>query len=191
MNSFHMEKKVYRSKRSQFILLFWTIPLIGSEILFCVLGILDPGEPLLNKIYGLLIMGILLILLGAFFIYTFINHVEVSSEGVEYYVSGLRMYTPWKNIVGITQIRHPLFPLHPTTVFVLRQPALLNISLAEGKRQRLPVVENYWYLKLFTAAPMNYLWYMPLPRTLVSPFDLEQGEFSMYIRQYLPLLSKR
>ena len=191
MNSFHMEKKVYRSKRSQFILLFLSTFLIGSEILFSMLGILDPGEPLLNKIYVLLIMGILLILLGAFFISTFINHIEVSSEGVAYYGTGFRMYTPWTNIVGITQIRHPLFPFHPTTVFVLRQPALLNISLAEGKRQHLPVVESYWMMKLFTAAPMNYLCYMPLHVSLVSPSDLEQGEFSVYIRQYLPLLSRR
>ena len=191
MNTFHTEKKVYRSKRSQFVLLFLSAFLTGSEILFCVLGILDPGEPLLNKIYVLLIMGILLILLGAFFISTLINHVEVSSEGVVYYGSGLHMYTPWKNIVCITQIRYPLFPLHPTTAFVLRQPALLNISLAEGMRQHLPVVESHWMMKLFTATPMNYLWYMPLHVSLVSPFDLEQGEFSVYIRQYLPLLSKR
>ena len=50
MNTFHTEKKVYRSKRSQFVLLFLSTFLIGSEILFSMLGILDPGEPLLNKI---------------------------------------------------------------------------------------------------------------------------------------------
>ena len=191
MNIFHMEKKVYRSKRSQFILLFWLLLPTSSGILLCVLGILDPGEPLLNKIYGMLIIGLLLSLLCAFFIITMFNRIEVSPEGVVYYVDGFRMYTPWTNIVGITQRRHPLVPFHSTTVFVLRQPALLNISLEEGKRQQLAVVENYWYLKFFTVAPMNYLWYMPLPRTLVSPFDLEQGEFSMYIRQYVPSLSKR
>ena len=187
-----MEKKVYRSKRSQFILLFWgTLLLIGAVILLYVLVILNPGEPLLKKIYLLVIIGILLILLCIAFISILVSRLEVSSEGVECYIDGFRMYTPWNNIVSITQIRHPLVPFHFTTVFVLRQPALLNVSLEEGKRQHLPVVENVWYLKLFTATPMNFLWYMPLPRTLVSPVDLEQGEFSMYIRQYLPSLLKR
>ena len=183
-----MKKKVYRSKRSQFILLFLSILLAGPVILFCVLVILDPGETLLKKIYALLIIGILLILSCIFFISTLINHIEVSSEGVAYYGLALRIYTPWTNVVGITHIQYPLYPFHPTTVFVLRQPALLNGSVEEGKRQQLPVVENFWYLKLLTATPMNYLWYMPLHGSLVSPFDLEQGDFSVYIRQYAPYI---
>ena len=191
MNVFHMEKKVYRSKRTQFILFFWGILLTGSMIFACVLVILNPGETLLKKIYALLSLGICLIFSCVIFIFILTNRIEVSSEGVTYYGEVLRLYTPWTNIAGITQIRHPLFPFHITTVFVLQQPALLNISFEEGKRQQLPVVKNYWMMKLFTSTPMNYLWYMPLPRTLVSPFDLEQGEFSVYIRQYLPLLSRR
>lgn len=189
MNVFHIEKKIYRSKRTQFILLFVSILLITvGIILLFVLVILNPRETLFKKIYALLIIGIFLILLCAFLIFTLTNHLEVSSEGVVYYGDGFHMYTPWTNIVGITQIRYPFFPSHPTTVFVLRQPALLNISLEEGKRQRLPVVKNYWMMKLFTATPMNYLWYMPLHGSLVSAFDLEQGELSVYIRQYAPHL---
>ncbi len=141
MNIFHMEKKVYHSKRSRFILLFLSIFLTNSVLLlFGWLVILNPGETLLKKFYALLIIGILLILLCTAFISILIHHIKVSSEGVEYYVDGFRIYTPWTNIVGITQIRHPLVPFHNTTVFVLRQPALLNISLEEGKRQQLPVV---------------------------------------------------
>ncbi len=183
MNIFHMKKKVNRSRLLPFFLL-WNVFLTGFVLFAFVLVILNPGETLLRKIYALLSTGMYIILSVFLFISTLTNRLEFSSEGVVYYGTGFRMYTPWTNIVGITQIRHPLFPFHPTTVFVLRQPALLNISLAEGKRQHLPVVESYWMMKLFTATPMNYLWYMPLHVSLVSPFDLEQGEFSAYIRQY-------
>ena len=127
-----------------------------------------------------------MILSLALFISALTNRLEVSSEGVTYDGTDFRMYTPWHNIVGITQIRHPLYPFHNTTVFVLRQSALLTISLEEGKRQRLPIVENYWYLKLFTSTPMNYLWYLPLPGGLISRFDWEQGELGAYVRQFAP-----
>ena len=189
MNIFHMEKKVYRARRFPFFR-HWIIFFTCSVIFTCVMGILNPEETLITKLETSEFLGIQLLCAVIIFISTSTNRLEVSSEGVAYYEFGFRMYTPWHNIGGVTYIKHPISSLHVTPVFILRQPAFLNVSIEEGKRQKLAVVEKYWTMKFLTATPMNYLWYLPLPKTLVSPFDLEQGELSMYIRPYLPSLSK-
>lgn len=118
MNGFPMEKKVYRSRLLPFFL-FWNVFLTSFILFACVLVILNPGETLLRKIYALLGVGMYVIISLALFISTLTSRLEVSSEGIAYYGTGFRMYTPWHNIVGITQIRHPLVPFHITTVFVL------------------------------------------------------------------------
>ena len=190
MKSFHMKKKVYRTKRFPFFLK-WIISFIGLSIFVNVLGILTLKETLNTKLDTFMNVEILLICFVIISIFTVTNRLEVSSEGVTYYEMGFRIYTPWHNIVGVTPIKHPISSLHITTVFTFRQPALLNVSIEEGKRQGLAVIEKYWLMRCLAAPPITYLWYSPLPRTLVSPFDLEQGELSMYIRQYAPSLLNR
>ena len=187
---FEMCKKVYRSKTRTLCIVL--VCLQGSYLFIgCIVGILDPGESFLRKLFACLLIAFFLFLAPFSIVSTLTSRVEVSADGIVFFADGFRIYTPWYNIVGFVPIRHPLIAFHTIPALLFRQPALPNLTLEEGKRRGLPVVENYWMMRLLTATPLNYLWYLPLPSGMVSQFDWEQGEISAYLRHYAPHLVAR
>ncbi|HLG64584.1 MAG TPA: hypothetical protein VKY19_21780 [Ktedonosporobacter sp.] len=139
----------------------------------------------------LALTGLMICIIGSVIIFTsLMTHIEISQEGITFYSVGFRIYTPWHNIVNINKIKHPYFsPLYLIDAFVLEEPARLNISIKEGKQQGIAVVEKHWIL--LGAKPSSYLWYMPMPSSIVKRTEWEQGEIGTFIRLYAPHIFER
>lgn len=182
-----MNKKIYRMQWLPFFLI-WNVVLTGAILFLFILMIHNPGETTLSKIQIIFLVGIYMICSISVFVSALVTRVVVSTDGVAFYANGFHIYTPWDNIMGITQIKYPIFPFHVTPVFILHQPALLHISLDEGRQRRLAVIEKYWKMRILAVKPQVFMCYLPMPKDIVSRIVREQGELGSYIRQHTPHL---
>jgi hypothetical protein len=172
------------------------------------------GLKILNIIVSLLLIGLTYLLIRVLFIgsFSFVkdlwdvffigitlfalfvsliywnDRLEVSDEGIAYYGLGFRIYTPWENIISIARVKHPhafIFRNRPLTALTLRSPASLHMTVEEGKRRQVAVIEKHWLA--FSTKPQNYNRYLPLflLETLTHD-DLSRHEIGAYIRRYAP-----
>lgn len=157
-------------------------------IAICLLIWIMLSQPLsfLRRLQDVLLLGIAILAILILVIY--INDsIEVSPEGIAYYGFGFHIYTPWQNIVGMSRMRHPHAPFLPRPVdaLLLKSPALLDISISEGKRHRVAVIEKHWLV--FSRKPHTYNLCLPLfvSESLASG-NLFRHELGLYIREFAP-----
>lgn len=114
------------------------------------------------------------------------TRLEVSSEGVAYYGWNIRMYTPWQNIVGVARVPYPRLGTSTlVNAFLFRSPAILNVSISEGKRRGIAVIEKRW--RLFLTPSRSYIHNLPIfADDLLTATDISHHEIATYIRRYAP-----
>lgn len=110
------------------------------------------------------------------------SYLEITPYGIILDSGFYRIYSPWENI---TVIRRSHI-LRPSTVFVLREPAVRNISVFEGIGRRQAVIERCSFITLqieliSQSYIMNFLLYMPEK-------DWESENLDAYFQYYAPHL---
>lgn len=182
------QSRIYRQNSLQKIMLLWYLLITGCLVLFSTWSVIHHQGLPTNSLYLLLVIGMGIVFLFGVIV-TWNNRVEISFEGIAYYGAGFRIYTPWDNVIGLANVKHPSSPFQNIPVFVFKQPARLGVSIREGKRAGQAVIEHYWILErwgIFAANPLTYTRCLPLPRNIISQAEWEWGEFGRYSRQYAP-----
>lgn len=94
---------------------------------------------------------ILLLFMIAFALGSFLAvremRLELTADGIAFYAWGYRMYTPWNNIAGVEESHAygTSFLLRSFMGLTLHHDCVLGISIEEGKRQSIAVIETDWW----------------------------------------------
>ncbi len=183
--------KIFRSRttgRYHVLSLFMLIGGIGLLILAGVLLrlfiIAHPPLPLLlGSVLLLLVLVLLagLLLRGYYFIRA--SQIILTSEGILYNAVSFKMYTPWKNAIGIGGVTYGI----SFKGLVLHEPAVMERKVSEGIQQGIAVIE----LTRFMIAKNHFK--QRCPFTHILPVDIGlvgtnwlQGEFGFYLRSCAP-----
>ena len=188
-----MEQKVYKMG-----FIAWSIP-IGYSLLFAIVvfsGIMFASQILTIENWStgvlllLCVMSLLLFLLYiammSFDIPTM--SLELSDEGLVFYGTGYRIYTPWENVVGIDWTRPSRsFP----RIIQLKEPSVVGeIPFEEGMASRRAVTEKrrWWVLNRQLKTEDQYTHYIRLPIMFFRRKDKLDGSINQYLQHYLPHL---
>ena len=164
------------------------LPLLG--IAWTVLGMLTflPsfhtrfGDALGNTVSGLVVLT----LLGSFYRTLGKIRLVVTADGMTYYALGFRMYTPWKNVMGLERFHpYPFTILHARTFpgFQLCQNYRIHLKIAEGRQQEVAVLETSWWNPVWSMAPFAKRF--PLLNVIVG-YNWQERDFGRDVQQYAP-----
>jgi hypothetical protein len=123
------------------------------------------------------------VLVFAVLYYLLIRNIRLvlSPQGITYYGAGFRLYTPWHNIIGTESF--PLYyGLRKVRGLKLYQRAVLNMSLEDGMRYGVAVMEISWWRSNQLAALAGMV---PI-QIEIAGRHWEEHELGAYIRQYAP-----
>lgn len=132
---------------------------------------------------GMLLFDLLLLLIAVFLLraYYLITSAKLilTQQGIFYHAGSATMYTPWKNVQGIGEVRRGL----PSVGLRLQTPAEVGRNVREGVEQEIAVIEPTWLAIGGRAWPFTEI--LPIDPGLVGPNWL-QDEFGLYLRTYAP-----
>lgn len=186
--------KIFRITRGwrTFLLICPLISVIwGIGAIWLMTSALHESKNMMNDIViALLSLGMILLLLWLYFDYSK-SRLVVDANGLIYYGSGFRVYTPWHNIIGFANAS----PLKPMSVswtakligLRLYQNARMDMTLEDGVRQGIAVIETDWWYPASMRAP--YAGFFILDE-IIRERNWQQGELGIYLRHYAPYISK-
>jgi hypothetical protein len=139
-----------------------------------------------SMVVALLGLCLAFILMWGYFDYSK-SRLALTSDGITYYSSGFRIYTPWHNLADIGSIS----PQVPLTVswtskligFRLRQNAMLRMKLEEGVRQGIAVIETDWWYPVSMRAP--YAGFFIIDE-IIRERNWQQSDLGIYLQHYAP-----
>jgi hypothetical protein len=188
MNSeMHLSEKVYHLPKltNTFLLIF---PFLG--FVFIGFGLLT-FLPSLNESFadsvGTTIVGVVfcVVMIG---MYTSIkrSRLVLTDDGITSYAWGFRVYTPWQNVIGVSSIQpYTTFPANFRKIWglQLRQPSVLGMKLADGKRQGKAALETDWWNPVSTMGAFAGI----LPMSpMINGRNWKESELGMDIQRYAP-----
>jgi hypothetical protein len=188
-----MGKKIYYASPFTWILPILFVLLAVFSLVFAIVVI--PQIPTMESlvIMFLTIVGIIgLLFFTLYGVLIFFNipttRLELSNEGLIFYGTGYRIYTPWENIAGVgwTRFSHSFPALIP-----LKKSALVTeISFEEGIASRRAVAEKrvWWMRTRQLKANVQYTHYIRIPVVFFRRKDKQEGTINQYLWYYLPHL---
>lgn len=161
------------------LLLGITFLILGGALLRFIIIFSGPWFLLL----GMLLFDLLLFLVAVFLLraYYLITNAKLilTPQGIFYHAVSATMYTPWKNVQGIDEVRRGI----PLTGLRLQTPAEMGRKVREGVEQGIAVIEPTWLLIGRRTWPFTDI--LPIDPGLVGA-NWFQDEFGFYLRTYAP-----
>lgn len=182
--------KVFRITRNWRIFLL-ICPLISvlwgvGSMWLLIAGLKESKNVAFDMTVDFLSLGMASLIMWLYFDYSK-SRLELTPDGITYYGSGFRVYTPWQNVVGFGNAPQ-LVPMSVSWTskligFRLRENAVVHMKVEEGIRQGRAVIETDW-------------WYPVSMRTRYAGFFIideiirerhwQQGELGAYLHRYAP-----
>lgn len=147
--------------------------------------------PPLNKIIGdsvatTTVGAIFLILMIILYFAIKPTRLILTQDGIAYYTLGYRIYTPWQNIMRLEKVQpYPFTILHSRrfTGFKLRQKYVMGMSLEEGRRRGIAVMETDWWNPAWSMYPLADIF--PITDAIAGHNWID-NKFGQNIRLYIP-----
>ncbi len=166
------------------LLLLGIIFLIFAGVLLRFMVTLSDSWPLLP---GMIFFDALLFFAAVFLLraYYLITNAKLilTPQGIFYHAVSATMYTPWKNVQEIGEVRRGI----PILGLRLQIPAEMNRKVSEGVEQGVAVIEPTWLAigKRHFERTWPFTNILPIDTGLVGT-NWVQGEFGFYLRTYAP-----
>ncbi|HTK06651.1 MAG TPA: hypothetical protein VL485_05760 [Ktedonobacteraceae bacterium] len=163
-------------------------PLIGmSWMVFGLITFLPALHTSFGYSLGTTIPGLICLIL-MIYLYRAIGRTRyvITEDGMTYYTLGFRLYTPWKNLLGVEPFRpYPSTLLYARTFpsFKLRERYRTDLTLEEGRQQQVAVLETSWWQPVLGMAP--YADRFPVFEATVG-YHWQERAFGRDVRQYAP-----
>ncbi len=147
-------------------------------------------SPDLSKNFEYFVVIIPIEMVGAAFImsmYRVLQHIRLvlTHDGITFYSWDYSMYTPWQNVVGVHDVYSYLFPLtfDMLTGLKLHQPALLGMTVEDGRRQGIATVETKRWSSASAMAP--YTGVLPIIK-IIGGRNWQKGVVGREIQIHAP-----
>ncbi|HEY4385294.1 MAG TPA: hypothetical protein VGN34_12610 [Ktedonobacteraceae bacterium] len=163
-------------------------PLIGTSwTVFGLITLLPSFYTSPEDSIGTIVPGLVCLIL-TIYLYHAIGRTRyvVTEDGMTYYAWGFRLYTPWKNLLGVEPFRpYPSTILYARTfpAFKLREQYRIHLTLEEGRQQHVAVLETSWWNPVSGMAP--YADKFPIFEATVG-YHWQERAFGRDVRQYAP-----
>jgi hypothetical protein len=182
--------KVFRITRKWriFLLICPIISIIwGGGPLWAVIAELSEGKYVpFDIILALLSLGMASLLLWGYFDYSK-SRLVLTLDGITYYGSGFRVYTPWQNAeeLGNGSQRVPMsVSWTPQLIgFKLRENAIVGMKVEDGRRQGRAAIEtDWWYPAVMRARYASFF----IIDEIFRERHWQQGELGAYLHHSAP-----